>query len=63
LIKLLKINFPKLKINFKPWDRLTPKRGGLSIEKAKKLLNYKPSFEIESGYKKYINWYKEFHSK
>ena len=61
LIKILKKNFPNIFIEFKSWDKLTPKRGGLSILKAKKLLNYKPRFNIEIGYQKYINWYKNFY--
>ena len=61
LVKLLKLKFPSLCIKFIPWDKLTPKRGGLSINKAKNLLKYKPSFKIEVGYKKYINWYKNFY--
>ena len=35
-----------------------PKRGTLSINKAKKLIKYKPSFNLEKGYQRYINWYK-----
>ena len=63
LIKILKKNFPTIFIEFKSWDKLTPKRGGLSIVKAKKLLNYKPRFNIEIGYQKYITWYKNFYKK
>jgi len=63
LVKLLKLKFPLLRIKFIPWDKLTPKRGGLSINKAKNLLKYKPSFKIEIGYKKYINWYRNFYFK
>ncbi len=63
LVKLLKLKFPLLRIKFVPWDKLTPKRGGLSINKAKNLLKYKPSFKIEIGYKKYINWYRNFYFK
>ena len=63
LIKIIKKNFPNIFIEFKSWDKLTPKRGGLSILKAKKLLNYKPRFNIEIGYQKYITWYKKFYKK
>ncbi len=63
LIKILKKNFPKITIEFKAWDKLTPKRGGLSIVKAKKLLSYKPKFHINVGYQKYISWYKNFNKK
>ena len=53
-------HFPEAKINYEKRDKLMPKRGTLSIEKAKKLLNYKPSFPIETAYPKYIEWYKKF---
>ena len=36
-----------------------PKRGTLSIEKAKKLLNYDPQWPLEKGYPDYIKWYKD----
>ena len=62
LIKILKKNFPNISVEFKSWDKLTPKRGGLSIAKAKKLLKYKPKFNIKIGYQKYISWYKNFYS-
>src|SRR3989339_734497 len=31
-----------------------------NIEKAKKLLNYKPKINIEEGIKRYIDWYKKY---
>ena len=37
-----------------------PERGTLKIDKAKNTLGYKPLFPIESGYIKYIGWYKDF---
>ena len=37
-----------------------PKRGTLLNEKSKDLLKFKPSFQIEQGYTKYIEWYKNF---
>ena len=53
-------HFPKAKIAYEKRDKLMPKRGTLSINKAKELLNYKPSFSIEQAYPEYIRWYKEF---
>ena len=53
-------HFPKAKIAYEKRDKLMPKRGTLSINKAKNLLNYKPSFSIEQAYPEYIRWYKEF---
>ena len=53
-------DFPKAKIRYEERDKLMPKRGTLSIAKAKKLLNYTPSYSIDEAYPKYIKWYKEF---
>ncbi|MHA1492194.1 MAG: NAD-dependent epimerase/dehydratase family protein, partial [Promethearchaeota archaeon] len=50
--------FPKLKINYLPKDKLKPDRGTLCIDKAKKLIGYNPQYPIEIGYPKYIEWYK-----
>ena len=59
LIGILKDSFPDIVIENKERDKLMPERGTLSIEKAKKLINYKPSWKLENGYKEYINWYKK----
>ena len=63
LIYFLKKSFPKIKVNYIPRDKLMPKRGTLSISKAKKLLNYKPRWSVNKGYQKYISWYKGFYNK
>ena len=52
--------FPKAKITYEKRDKLMPKRGTLSINKAKNLLGYSPTFPIEKAYPEYIKWYKEF---
>jgi nucleoside-diphosphate-sugar epimerase len=53
-------HFPDAKINYEKRDKLMPKRGTLSINKAKKLLGYNPGFPIDEAYPEYIKWYKEF---
>ena len=53
-------HFPKAKISYEKRDKLMPKRGTLSINKAKKLLGYNPSFSIDEAYPKYIEWYTKF---
>lgn len=63
LTKILKTTFPSLKIQYKERDKLMPIRGSLSIEKAKKLLDYQPHFRLEEGYMRYIEWYKEVNNK
>jgi|TARA_B110000037_G_scaffold214511_1_gene270514 nucleoside-diphosphate-sugar epimerase len=60
LIDILKSEFPKTKINFKEREKFMPERGTLSIKKAKDLLGYEPKNPIETGYIKYIQWYKKF---
>ena len=60
LIDILKTEFPKINVEYKDKEKFTPERGTLKIDKAKNLLGYKPSFPIESGYIKYIGWYKDF---
>ena len=51
-------HFPQIKINYLPKDELMPDRGTLSIEKARRLLNYKPEYPLEKGLAQYIEWYK-----
>ena len=60
LLKLLMQEFPKVKVNYKEREKFMPERGTLKIDKAKKLIGYNPKNSIETGYIKYINWYKKF---
>ena len=60
MAELVKENFPRIEIEYTSKDALTPDRGTLSIEKAKKLIGYQPAFPLEKGYKQYIQWYKDF---
>ena len=63
MVRVLKEYFPKIKIKKTSKDKLMPDRGTLSIEKAKNLIGYNPSWELEKGYSKYIEWYKTLFSK
>lgn len=56
---ILAEHFPGVKIKYLPKDKLMPDRGTLSVEKAKKLIGYAPSFPLEKGFVKYIEWYRE----
>lgn len=58
MVKILMNNFPKAQVNYLPKDKLTPSRGTLSVEKARKLIGYEPSWPLETGFVKYIEWYK-----
>ena len=59
MAELVKESFPSIKIEYLAKDALTPDRGTLSVEKAKKLIGYKPMYPLEKGYREYIEWYKE----
>lgn len=59
MAEILKQHFPDARIKHTEWDRLTPKRGTLSIEKARKLLGYETQYQLEKGFVEYISWYKE----
>ncbi len=58
MMKILKKNFKNFKVSYQKKDKLMPKRGTLSVKKARKLINYHPKFNLEKGYQRYINWYK-----
>ena len=58
-IKILKKHYPKLRYEVKSKDKTKPSRGTLSILKAKKLIGYKPKFNLEKGIKNYLKFLKE----
>lgn len=60
LIEILKTKFKNINISYKDRDKLMPKRGTLKNDKSKDLLGFNPSYPIEIGYNKYIDWYKSF---
>ena len=60
LIEILKFEFPNVNIIYKERERFMPERGTLNIDKAKRLISYNPKDPIETGYIKYIKWYKKF---
>ena len=39
-------------------EKGVPKRGTLSISKAKKVLKFSPKFDLETGIQDYFNYYK-----
>ena len=63
LIKLINKKLKQTNIKRIKKDILVPERGTLSIDKAKKLINYKSNWPIEKGYIKYIEWYKNIFKK
>jgi nucleoside-diphosphate-sugar epimerase len=57
MIDILKEYFPKISIKSVSKDSLMPDRGTLSVDKAKSLIGYNPSWSLDKGYPKYIDWY------
>lgn len=58
LAGILTEHFPDVKINYLPQDKLTPERGTLCVDKARKMIGYNPQFALERGFAEYIKWYK-----
>lgn len=58
MANLVKAAFPEINIKYLPKDALTPDRGTLSVEKAKRMIGYQPQYPLENGYVAYIDWYK-----
>ena len=52
----LKKLFPNLNYKIKPRDKTKPSRGTLSINKAKRLLGFKPEYNLKKGIEKYFNF-------
>ncbi len=40
-------------------DENKPSRGTLSVDKARRILRYRPEYNLEKGVEKYLKWYKE----
>jgi nucleoside-diphosphate-sugar epimerase/ribosomal protein S18 acetylase RimI-like enzyme len=59
---ILRQHFPEAKIKYLPKDRLTPSRGTLSVDKARRLIGYEPKCPLEKGFVDYISWYKSIWS-
>lgn len=57
LLGIIKKYFPNLKVKLIKRDKLIPFRGTLSVKKAKKMIGYKPKFNLEKGVPKLIKWY------
>lgn len=59
IIKLLMERFPEMKTRIEPREKLMPRRGSLSVEKARRLINYQPEYPLERGFRDYIKWYED----
>lgn len=57
----LKEYFPDLEYEIVPRDSFRPKRGTLSIEKARRLLGYVPEYDLKKGVKEYVEFLRQYH--
>ncbi|MGH1456361.1 MAG: NAD-dependent epimerase/dehydratase family protein [Alphaproteobacteria bacterium] len=60
MAEMVREHFPNIEVEYKPKDNLTPDRGTLNIDKARDLIGFDPQYPLDTGYLKYINWYKTF---
>lgn len=60
LVAILRQHFPDLQYSHGPLDDTRPRRGTMSIAKARELLGYEPKWRIERGMADYVRWYMEF---
>lgn len=58
MIEIMRTRFPGIEVKYQPRDGLMPERGTLSVDKARRLLGYAPQSPLESGFLRYIDWYK-----
>jgi nucleoside-diphosphate-sugar epimerase len=62
VIDVVRQHFPDLSVVYKERDKLMPSRGTLSMEKAARLIDFRPKYSIEDGFPHYIGWYKGLHA-
>lgn len=59
MLAILRGRFPELAVKRMPKDALMPERGTLAIEKASRMIGYRPAYPLEQGYALYIDWYRK----
>ena len=59
LVTMILQHFPDVNVEYVERDKLTPLRGTLKIDKARRLLGYTPQNPIDVGFTKYIRWYQQ----
>ncbi len=57
LVEVVRAEFPKVSIEYRPKNRLMPDRGTLCVDKARALFGYDPHWPIERGVAQYIKSY------
>lgn len=59
MVDIIRTHFPSITVRSVPKDSLMPDRGTLSVEKARSLIGYEPSWPLDKGYPRYIAWYQD----
>lgn len=59
LVDILREKFKNVKVEISERSQATPIRGTLLNSKARNLLGFEPIWNLETGYRKYIEWYIE----
>ncbi|NCY20565.1 NAD(P)-dependent oxidoreductase [bacterium] len=57
MAEIVRSRHPKIKVHHIERDGLMPERGTLSVAKAGKLVGYQPSWPLEKGMVRYMDWY------
>lgn len=58
MAEMVKEHFPGVNVRYEPKDGLMPERGTLNVNKARDMIGYNPSWSLDKGYPRYIEWYK-----
>ena len=62
-VKCIQKHFPDLEYEITERDKFRPKRGTLSIEKARKLINYRPKYSLQQAIDEYIEFLIKYNPK
>jgi nucleoside-diphosphate-sugar epimerase len=57
MAEIVRSRHPKIKVRHIERDGLMPERGTLNVAKAGKLVGYQPSWPLEKGMSRYMDWY------
>lgn len=62
MAEIVHSHFKDINVKYLPKDNLTPDRGTLSVDKARRLIGYDPQYDLEKGFVRYIQWYKDMYA-
>jgi nucleoside-diphosphate-sugar epimerase len=63
MAEIIQAHFPGIQIQNEERDNLMPERGTLNVDKARRLIGYEPSWSLDVGYPRYIEWYKKMYAR